>query len=259
MVKIFTNAGFGFDVERLQFLGIVLLDALRTDVIDVLETPRVTPNDVLTPTRSDFRSILAYETFRAIGTSGYTRSTISRISRRANCSPGSIYKLYASKDDLVVGSIRALMQGPEITAMKLSQVLDEGMLSQVLDAAASPRDSIRKYFTLELLMVSTHNEKIRTAVARQFEWLNSFESFVADIPGEERQKFVYMIRELVVLMLGVSFLSTLTQRASDIDFSQFAEPFRQSLLSRFPDWPEITRQLKEMSVGPTAIANAPRL
>lgn len=256
IVKIFSNARFGFDVERLKFLGTVLLDALRTDVSAVLEAPLLTPNAAVPLPRSDFRSQLAYETFRAVGTSGYTRATISRISRRTNCSPGSIYKLYTSKDDLVVASIRALMHGPEITALKLSQVLDEGMLSQELYAAASPGDSIRKYFTLEVLMVSTHNEKIRAAVARQFEWLNNFQSLVTDISGDERQRFSYMIRELVVLILGVSFLSTITQQTTDIDFSQFAEPFRQSMLSHFPEWPEVSRQLKEASVSLPRIASS---
>ncbi len=139
------------------------------------------------------------------------------------------------------------MQGPGITATRLARILNEGTLAQYLYAAASSKDSDRKFFTLEVLMASTHNEKIRLAVEKQFDRLYSFESLVVNIPEEERQRFHFMLRELIVLILGVSFLSTLTTVTADIDYYQFAEPFRRALLSYFPSWPEIARQLKEMS------------
>jgi AcrR family transcriptional regulator len=246
-VKIFTNSQYGFDVERIQFLREVLLDALKTDPEDVLQTPLTTPDRVVTTARSDIRSQLAFHTFSAVGRSGFTRATISRISRRANCSPGAIYKLYPSKDDLVVASMRALMQGPGITATRLAEILNEGTLAQYLYVAASDQDSVRKFFNLEVLMASTQNEKLKSAVESQFERLYRFEAFVVDIPDEERKKFQFMIREVIVLILGVSFLSTLTPEAVEIDFCQFAEPFRRALLSHFESWPEISRQLKDLS------------
>ncbi len=242
--KIFTNFAYGINTERIAFLRRVLLDALRTDPEDVLEVPLTSPEVPATPlVRNDFRTQLAYHTFSAIGRSGYTRATISRISRRANCSPGAIYKLYSSKDELVAGSIRAQMQPPAITATRLAQLLNEGTLTQFLCAAASCQDSVRKFFTLELLMASAHNATIRDAVETQFQRLNSFESLEVDIPDEERRNFLFMIREVMALLLGVSCLTTLTE-ASDVDFNQFAEPFRRALLSCFPSWPDIARQLK---------------
>lgn len=245
--KIFTNFTFGINEERIDFLRRVLVEALKTDPEDVLDVPRTNPEVHATPlARNDFRTQLAYHTFSAVGRSGYTRATISRISRRANCSPGAIYKLYSSKDDLVVGSIRAQMQPPAITAMRLSLILNEGTLTQFLYAAASREDLIRKFFTLELLMASAHNATIRNAVEVQFQILNSYDSYVADIPETERRDFQFMIRELVALVIGVSCLTTLTE-AVDVDFNQFAEPFRRSLLTWLPSWPEITRQLKEVA------------
>jgi len=248
IVKIFTNAAYGIDTERLAFLRPVLVSALRTDPEDVLDVPLVNPElQVVPPVRNDLRSKLADHTYSAVGRSGYHRATISRISRRSNCSPGAIYKLYPSKEELVIGSLRSRMRGPGITALRMAQILNEGTLTQDLYAAASDQDPIRKYFTLEMFMASAHNAILRGAVAAQFQRINNFESFVADIPEEERKNFHIMMRELVALILGISFLSTVTPVAAEIDFNQFAEPFRRALLHRFSAWPEITRQLKEVS------------
>ena len=54
------------------------------------------------------------------------RATISRISRRANCSPGSIYKIYPSKEDLVIAAVRAVMQAPWIALTNFNDILEEG-------------------------------------------------------------------------------------------------------------------------------------
>lgn len=248
MVKIFTNSAYGIDLERIAFLRPVLVGALRTNPEDVLDVPLTNPElQVVPPARDDLRSQLADQTFSAVGRSGYSRATISRISRRANCSPGAIYKIYASKEDLVVGSLRARMRGPGITALRIAQIMNEGTLTQYLYAAASDQDPIRKLFILEMLMASAQNATLRSAVAAQFARLDGFESFVADIPDSERRNFQFMIRELIALILGTSFLSTVTAAVAECDFNQFAEPFRRSLLSSFPSWPEITRQLKEVS------------
>ena len=89
-VKIFSHSEFGLDPERIDFLAPVLVDALRTDPEDVLPVPLSEPHDRVLPLpTNDLRSQLSYYTFSAVGRSGYTRATISRISRRANCSTGS--------------------------------------------------------------------------------------------------------------------------------------------------------------------------
>jgi AcrR family transcriptional regulator len=248
-VKIFSNSEFGLNSDRLAFLGPVLLDALNTDPEEVLQVPLTEPDDrVISPPKSDLRSQLAYFTFNAVGRSGYTRATISRISRRASCSPGAIYKLYPSKEDLVIAATRSIMRAPWITVTSLAEILNEGTLAQLLYAGASEQNVVRKNFVLEMTMASAHNEKLRGALAAQLQLIDSVGPLISDISDEERTHLQYMIREVVLLVLGVSFLSTVTPAVHEMDFNQFAEPFRRSLLDCcFPSWPDISRQLKEMA------------
>jgi AcrR family transcriptional regulator len=230
----------------------VLVDALRTDPEDVLPVPLSEPHDRVLPLpTNDLRSQLSYYTFSAVGRSGYTRATISRISRRANCSPGAIYKLYPSKEDLVIAAIRSNMRAPWFTLASAAEILNEGMLAQLLYAGASEQNSVRKSFVLEMSMASAHNPKLREAVAKQLQLIESVAPLVKDISDEERTHLQYMLREVVLLVLGVSFLSTITNAVAEMDFNQFAEPFRRSLISCcFPSWPDISRQFKEMSATP---------
>jgi len=247
-VKIFSNLAYGIDRERFAFFRVLLLDALKTMPEDVSRVPLANPEVRASPfIRDNFNSHLAYQTFSAIARSGYHKATISRISRRADCSPGAIYKLYPSKDDLVVGSMRNQMQGPGMTALRLSKILDEGALAQLLYAAANDHESIRKYFTLEMFMASAHNATIRDALSAQLAKLIKADSYVVDLPERERQNFKHMINEIIVLVLAISFLTTVTGVARDIDFNQFAEPIRRTLLRLFPSWPEMSRQLQEMA------------
>jgi AcrR family transcriptional regulator len=247
--KIFTNSEFGLNSERIDFLQPVLIDALKTDPEDVLPVPLAEPEDRVIPEpTSDLRSQLAYYTFSAVGRSGYTRATISRISRRSNCSPGAIYKLYPSKEDLVIAATRSIMRAPWITLGSVAEIMNEGMMTQLLYAGASDQNTLRKNFVLEMSMASYHNAKLRGAVAAQLELIESVAPMIADISDEERKHFQYMLREVVLLVLGVSFLSTVTRAISQMDFNQFTEPFRRSLIECcFPSWEDISRQLKEMS------------
>lgn len=247
MVKIFSNSEFGLNNDRLAFLGPVLLDALRTDPDDVLRVPLTEPDDRIIPLpKNELRAQLAYSTFHAVGRSGYTRATISRISRRASCSPGAIYKLYPSKEDLVVAATRSIMRAPWITIASLSEILDEGALAQLLYAGASEQNAVRKNFVLEMSMASAHNEKLRGALSAQLQLIESVGALITDISDDERAHLQYTIREIVLLVLGVSFLSTITPAVQEMDVNQFAEPLRRSLLNCcFPSWPDISRQLKE--------------
>lgn len=256
-IKLFSNLAYGIDTERFAFLRVVLLEALTTVPDDVTSVPFANCHvPAAPPERENFHSHLAQQTFSAVSRSGYHKATISRIARRANCSPGAIYKLYASKDDLVVGAIRHQMQGPGMTAMTLSQILNEGTLAQLLYSTANDPDPIRKYFTLEMFMESAHNATIRNALSSQLAKLIKADSYVVDLPDKERQSFKHMINEIIVIVLAVSFLTTVTDRAKEIDFNQFGEPIRRTLLHLFPSWPEMSRQLTAMALTlPSAYEN----
>jgi AcrR family transcriptional regulator len=191
-----------------------------------------------------------FYTFGAVGKSGYTKATISRISRRANCSPGAIYKLYPSKEDLVIASLRKIMTAPWITVSSFADILEIGSLAQLLYSSASTQNEVRKSFTLEVAMASAHSEKLRVAVRKQLRALDALVPLITGVDDEQRLRFKYMLRTVVFLTLGVSFLSTITKATDQVDFNQFAEPLLRSLLDRVqPSWPEIRRQLQSIS-GP---------
>jgi AcrR family transcriptional regulator len=233
----------------LNFMQPVLTAALELNPDDVLPVEYVEPEDwVVGGSHKDFQSRLAFNTYGAVGRSGYTKATISRISRRAECSPGAIYKLFPAKEDLVIFASRRMEANQELLPLRLAHILDEGVLAQALYEAASSQNDLRKYFYMEMMLASAHNQKLRSAVGAQLEGIEKASETVEGIGDEERTHLRFMIREITLLTLGVTFLSTLTAATNDIDFAQFSEPFRKSLLECcFPSWPEISRQLKMLS------------
>lgn len=248
-VQILQNTLFGLKNADLDFLEAVVLDALNVDPDEVGSVELREPTDrVISPPNGDLRSRLAFHTFGAVGKSGYTRATISRISRRANCSPGAIYKLYPSKEDLVIAATRKIMEAPWITLAALAEILDDGALAQLLFSGASTQNDVRKSFNVEIAMVSGHSDKIRAAVEAQLQGLEILVPLLDDVSDEQKNQLRYVIRAIIAVTLGTSFLSTVTKATDHIDFNQFAEPLRRSILQRdqFP-WPEISRQLKQLA------------
>jgi AcrR family transcriptional regulator len=245
MVKIFSNSEFGLNADRLKFMQPVLTATLRTDPSEVppyryVEADESDDGSI----REDLRSQLAYSTYGAVGASGYTRATISRISRRANCSPGAIYKLFSSKDELVVFAARRIMSSWDESPSRLAGLLDVGVLAQSLHDAASSRNNLRKYFLMEMMLASTYNAMIRDAVGAQLQRFESVADSISGIDDVERTNMRFMIREISLLTLGANFLSTVTSSYAEIDFVQFTGPFRMALLDCcFPSWSEIRRQL----------------
>ena len=150
----------------------------------------------------------------------------------------------------VIAATRGLMQAPWITLSSAAALLNEGMLAQLLYASASNQNGLRRDFILEMMMASAHNAKLRDAVGAQLKLIESVAPRIVGISDEERKHLEYMLREVVLLVLGVSFLSAVSTAISSMDFNQFAEPFRQSLIDCcFPSWADISRQLEEMSAA----------
>ena len=251
MIEILQHTLFGPNEGDVNFLQSVLLDALSIapESVGVVELRDPMDRIIPTPT-SDLRSQLAFHTFAAVGKSGYSRATISRISRRANCSPGNIYKLYPSKEDLVIAATRRILQAPWITITTLADILEEGALTQLIFSATSPQNEVRKNFTLEIAMASAHSEKIRAAVENQMQGLELLVPLLEDLTEEEKGELRCMIRTIIAVSLGASFFSTVTKATEQIDFNQFAEPLRRALLHR-PDlpWLEIRSQLERLSTS----------
>ena len=252
MVEILASAQFGLRHEDLTFLETVVLESLKVPAADVGTLVMREPWDRrIQPPADDFRSQLAFATFEAVGKSGYARATISRISRRSNCSPGAIYKVYPSKEDLVIDAIRGVMEAPWITIASFADILEVGSLAQLLYAAASEQNSVRKYFTLEAAIAAAHSDKLRDAVHNQVRSLEGVVPLIHDISDEECDLLRDMIRSIVFLTLGVSFLSTVTSATDLIDFNLFAEPLRRTLLTHaVRSWDDIRSQLLSLA-GPS--------
>ncbi len=259
MVEILQHTLFGPNESDIDCLRSVTLDALKVAPESIGPAALREPTDrIISAPSSELRSQLAFHTFTAVGKSGYSRATISRISRRANCSPGNIYKIYPSKEDLVIAAIRRIMQAPWITIATFADVLEEGVLAQLLYSASSVHNEVRKNFTLEIALASAHSDKIRAAVENQLQALELIVPLIEGLSDEEKGELCCMIRVIVAVTLGSSFFSTVTKATDQIDFNQFAEPFRRALLQRrnLP-WPEIRRQL--LSLASTQSSTSPHV
>ncbi len=249
MVQILQQSLFGIDADDLEYLESIILASLSLGLNDVDAVELMEPTDRIIPAPSnELRSQLAYHTFSAVGKSGYTRATISRISRRANCSPGAIYKLYPSKEDLVISATRKIMQAPWISITTLAEVLDSGVLAQLLFAASSAQNSVRKSFTLEIAIASAHSDKIRAAVQTQMQGLELLVPLIEGIDEDEKTELCHVIRSIISMSLGTSFLSTVTKATDRVDFNGFAEPVRQAILQRERlKWMDIRQQLLQLA------------
>jgi AcrR family transcriptional regulator len=220
---------------------------LPSDDVDTLNFAAPIVRELPYP-ESGLREQLAYHTFVAVGRSGFSRATISRISRRARCSPGAIYKIYPSKEELIIGAVKTNMTAPWIRIATFANILEPGALAHVLYSAASPQNNVRKDFTLEVAMASAHNEKLRAATLHQMRELETVVAVVSGLNDDDVIKFKGMIRFIIFATMGVSYLSTLTKAAEQIDFNQFAEPVRRALLTTLvPMWPTIRDQLDGVS------------
>jgi AcrR family transcriptional regulator len=248
IIQIFANSQFGWDREYETVLEKLLIETLEADPADVRPVELTEPDDriILVPSE-ELKSQLAYSTFGVVGKSGYTRATISRIARRANCSPGAIYKLYPSKEDLVISAFHQLMRARWMSISNFINILEEGSLTQLLYSTASEQNAVRQHFTLETALASAHSDKLRNAVLGQISELEAVVPLLNNISDDEKNRLRFLIRSVVFCTVGVSFLSTVTDRTRSVDFNQFAEPFRRALLrDGVPTWSEMCNQILEL-------------
>lgn len=248
LIQLFAISQFGVDRDYQTVLEKLLIETLETDPADVHSVAVAEPADriILAP-NDELKTQLAYATFGVVGKSGYTRATISRIARRANCSPGAIYKLYPSKEDLVVSAFHQLMRARWMSFTNFVNILEEGSLTQLLYSTASELNAVRQNFTLETALASAHSEKLRYAVLGQVSELEAVVPLLANVSDDEKNRLRYLIRSIVFCTVGVSFLSTVTKRTQSVDFNQFAEPFRRALLrDGVPTWSEMCQQILEL-------------
>jgi AcrR family transcriptional regulator len=226
----------------------ILLDALSVgpnaaDAIDLEETEAGSvpvPDD-------DLKSQLGYATFVVVGKSGYTHATISRIARRANCSPGVIYKIYPSKEDLMVAAFDASLNPKWLQVDNFVKVLNPGHLAQSLYDMTSDANAIRRDFVLESALAAAYNPRIHESMKAPERDLVNITPLLGDTTDDERSTLVVVVRTFTFLVTGVSMLSAAFGELHRTNLSQFAEPFRRAVLEQCgPSWDDFCRLLIEV-------------
>ena len=228
---ILANHHFGPEANDVVVLERLLNDAFAADPSgDLIELEEPNVQFVPLPTE-DLKSQLAYATFMVIGKSGYTHTTISRIARRAGCSPGLVYKLYESKVDLVVNAFRNSLNARWMRAENQARVLDEGRLAQSLYDTTSPVNAVRRNFVLEFSLAGVRVPEIHAAVHKQTLDLVAVVDLL-DVTPDERDVLNSVVRMIAFLTTGVTYLSAACDVLHCENLSQFTEPFRRSALAQ---------------------------
>jgi AcrR family transcriptional regulator len=226
----------------------LILSTLQTKPTDIA---KVEPSDaadrIIPEPNESLKSQLAYATFGVVGKSGYIRATITRTARRAACSPGAIYKLYPSKEDLVIASFRDIMRARWLRATNFVDILEEGSITQLLYASASVQNEVRQSFTMETILAATHSDKIRLAVMGQLRELEDAVEALVELSIGEIESLRFLIRSVTNLAIGVSWMTTIAPNSRDNDFNQFCEPFRLAVRRDvLPNWIQISEKIRHV-------------
>jgi AcrR family transcriptional regulator len=257
VLTLFAFALFGIIASSQDLLAIADVGGLQALL---LESLKVAPHEIIARQSGDEREFasphvasdlsarLAFHTFVTVGSSGYARATISRITRRTDCSPAAIYKVFPSKEELVIHAVRTIMEAPWITLSSLADILEPGHLSHILYATASDVSSARKLFTLEVAIASVHAANIRSAVQLRLRDLEAAVTVLDDVDVATRARLIDVVRIVTYLTLGVGFLSTMTRATDRTDFTQIAEPLRLAMLEHLvPNWSDVRGRLKSLA------------
>jgi AcrR family transcriptional regulator len=246
IVRVIGAHQFDWNDDDTKLEGLIL-NTLQMEPTGPARFEPADANDRIIPEPNEsLKSQLAYATFGVVGKSGYIRATISRIARRAACSPGAIYKLYPSKEDLVIASFRDIMRARWLRATNFVDILDEGSIAQLLYASASVQNEVRQSFTMETILASTHSDKIRLAVRGQLRELEDAVRSLVELTDDEIESLRFLIRSVTNLAIGVSWMTTIAPNSRNVDFNQFSEPFRLAVLRDvLPNWIHISEQIRK--------------
>ncbi len=240
---------FGSDDELATAFYEILVEGLSVPPSAIGPVPALAPPSPFSPPPSDdLRTQLAVATFGVVGRSGYTRATISRIARRANCSPGAIYKLFASKEDLAVEAMRTVMRARILSPGRRLDVTREGWLTEMLLDAVAPTNHVRSLFNLEMTIAGAHNERIRAAILERLSELESVSAILAGLDDAERTVLRQRLRVGIFLVTASGYLSTLGAAPNEFELHSFAEPMRRALVAGHERaWRAFDEQIGELA------------
>lgn len=253
MARLYGDRHFGLDEDYNNTFEKLLIESLSVSPTEVESYELQVPEHNEVQARFDqaggLRADLAYATFHVVGGSGYAGATISRIARRANCSPAAIYKAHHSKEDLVVGTFIDILGVKRMSFANVADVLDEPFLATAMKAESQDQSALRRNFVLELFLAAGHHEQIREAVRKQLMDLETSVPLALGLDEEQGAPLRYMLRTVVTALLGASWVSSLSSTASNLDFAQYTEPLTRAILVRWlPEWDSMSRDLRAIAV-----------
>lgn len=252
MARLYADRYFGLDEDYTNAFEKVVIEALCVEPSDVFGV--TLKSEDLPDVRSRFnegdslRADLAYATFHVVGRSGYVGATISRIARRANCSPAAIYKSHSSKENLVVGAFIDILGTQRMNMARVANILNEGFLASAMKSEWDEKNALRRDFVLELFLAAAHLEKIRDTICHQLVDMESTIPAFLDLSDESGDHLRYMLRTVVTALIGASWLSSLSPEGEALDFVQFSEPLVRAMhVHWLPDWDSMSNDLKKAS------------
>jgi AcrR family transcriptional regulator len=249
MVRLYSDAHFRRDSDFNHAFEKLLIESLSQPPSEIevqdLEPPARPDIQARFKEGDSLRADLAYSTFGVVGRSGYVGATISRIARRANCSPAAVYKSHHSKEDLVVGTFVDILGAHRMKFADVADVLNDGFLAASMKDGTDQTRSLQRNFMLELFLAAAHHDQVRGAIRRQLMELESSVPDSLELDDEDRMRFSYLLRAVLTAMIGANWLATLSPTAKDLDFAQFCEPFTQTIVSRWlPDWDSMSKAIR---------------
>jgi AcrR family transcriptional regulator len=229
MVSQFGLHYFHDDQNHLNVVENVLTAALRSSPTDV-PTGELVDEEVTRPDGNDdnLRARLVYATFFVVAKSGYHEATVSRIARRADCSPGAIYKLYRSKQDLVLDAFRAVFAPANSGAAPLPGSHDP---SELLSRPARQRGN-RMLFAQETTIAAAHNDTLRTAVGTYLADPERLMSHVGGVDDIEKSRIGEFVHAAAALTQGMQWMSSVMSTEKPA-FDEFSENFQLELLNQW--------------------------
>jgi len=251
LLQIFTRTVFETEDGYLDLLQDLMLETLQTDPRDISELEITKSDDWISIDEGDdLKQQLAFATVNVVGKSGYMRATISRIARRANCSPGAIYKLYPSKEDLVIAASNDLLRVRWMKATNFINVLEEGSITRLLYSSASAENVVHQNFILEASLAAIHSERLQQALVSEFSEIESVIPLLQNVTDDEISRLRFLVRSVIFTTVGVAFISTITDSMQSTDFNQFAEPFRRAILKEgMPRWGGVRQQIRNLTAS----------
>ena len=228
MVTVFEGHYFNDDLNHLAVTEKVLSAALN-DRSAPLNPREMSSDEVVRPEEDDdnLRARLVYATYVVVAKSGYHEATVSRIARRADCSPGAIYKLYRSKEDLVLDSFRTI-SGPVRGEAVVRRGRDD--LTELLGHDSTRHGGQRANFVMETSIAAAHNDTLRATVGAFLADPDGLVARLGEFDDAQKSRVAALIHAKSALTYGAHWMSAVMTTEAP-NFEEFSECFQVALLN----------------------------